>query len=180
MSARKITRFNRRAIKGLTRYFLELVEIIIIVIALSWFAQTYIVELVKVKDNSMLPTLGQNNQVLALKPLKSRTLEQGDVIAFYREGETANVKRVIGLAGDEVKIRNGYVYLNGKPLYEPNLRTPVTVEFPPVIVPANHVFVLNDNRLDNNDSRMWGTIPLEEVIGEVMFCYWPWPQIKFL
>ncbi|NLM21598.1 MAG: signal peptidase I [Peptococcaceae bacterium] len=180
MSARKTTRLNRRAIRGLTRYFLELVEIIIIVIALSWFTQAYIIELVKVSDNSMLPTLGQNNQVLALKLLKSRTLEQGDVIAFYHEGKTTNVKRVIGLAGDEVKIHNGYVYVNNKPRYEPNLRTPVTVEFPPVIVPANHVFVLNDNRLDNNDSRTWGTIPLEKVIGEVMFCYWPWSQLKFL
>jgi len=185
MPARKTTGFNRRIVNNTAKFFLEFVEIVIMVLAISWFSQTYVFGVVTIKDHSMLPTLESNNRVLVSKVLRNRTLDRGDIIALYKETETnatekATVKRVIGLAGDTVEIRNGYVYINNKPYYEPDLSTPVTLEFSPVVVPKNHVFVLNDNRLDDNDSRKWGSIPIEKVIGEVQLCYWPLFQIKFL
>jgi signal peptidase I len=102
-------------------------------------------------------------------------VERGDVVVFRtpfesRSGETIFVKRCIAVAGDEIAIEQGSVLVNGvrMPL-EPG-RTDES--YGPVVVPKNHLFVMGDNRDHSYDSRTWGFLPEENVIGKATFIYW--------
>ena len=90
--------------------------------------------------------------------------------------KTSYIKRVIGLAGDNIKIESGKVYLNGQELNEPYLRDGIKTEqkvFTDIIVPENCVFVMGDNRPQSMDSRSFGCIPLEKVESKVVIRFWP-------
>lgn len=160
----------------------EILEVLIVIFALSWFAQTNLFEFTTVKDDGMLPTLSSNNRVLVDKCFinDESSLSRGEIIVFTDNGGEKSIKRVIALAGDKVEIRNGFTYINGKPQYEPYAYTPVTTVFSQIIVPRNHVFVLNDNRAEQNDSRLNGSIPHKRIVGKAVLCYWPWPNLKVL
>lgn len=90
--------------------------------------------------------------------------------------KTSYIKRVIGVAGDHIKIESGKVYLNGQELNEPYLRGGIKTEqkvFTDIIVPENCVFVMGDNRPQSMDSRSFGCIPLEKVESKVVIRFWP-------
>ena len=90
--------------------------------------------------------------------------------------KTSYIKRVIGVAGDHIKIERGKVYLNGQELNEPYLRDGIKTEqkvFTDIIVPENCVFVMGDNRPQSMDSRSFGCIPLEKVESKVVIRFWP-------
>ena len=90
--------------------------------------------------------------------------------------KTSYIKRVIGVAGDHIKIESGKVYLNGQELNEPYLRDEIKTEqkvFTDIIVPENCVFVMGDNRPQSMDSRSFGCIPLEKVESKVVIRFWP-------
>ncbi len=166
-----------------SKFLIELLEVIIIVFALSWFSKTFIFGFAQMPDDSMLPTLGVNNHILVDKCFykNTRTLKRGDIVVFLTDNnQNENIKRLIGLAGDKIEIRNGFTYVNDKPLYEPYAHIPITNQFKPIIVPDDHIFVLNDNRTAKDDSRLTGSIPKENLVGKAVLCYWPWPRIKSL
>ena len=90
--------------------------------------------------------------------------------------KTSYIKRVIGVAGDHIKMESGKVYLNGQELNEPYLRDGIKTEqkvFTDIIVPENCVFVMGDNRPQSMDSRSFGCIPLEKVESKVVIRFWP-------
>ena len=90
--------------------------------------------------------------------------------------KTSYIKRVIGVAGDHIKIESGKVYFNGQELNEPYLRDGIKTEqkvFTDIIVPENCVFVMGDNRPQSMDSRSFGCIPLEKVESKVVIRFWP-------
>ena len=99
---------------------------------------------------------------------------RGDVVVF-RINPNADllIKRVIGLPGDQVEIHNGRVFINGQALDEPYITQPTYGDYGPLDVPPLHVFVLGDNRSFSNDSRAFGPLPLDSVIGRAWFSYWP-------
>ena len=115
--------------------------------------------------------------------------ERGDVIVFHAPHTDKDfVKRVVGLPGERVEIRAGVVYINGEKLDEPEL-----IEFDPsetwdcirrlpfdCTLQSDDFFVLGDNREDSNDSRDWGSVPLENIVGKVWFVYWPFSDLPFL
>lgn len=92
-------------------------------------------------------------------------------------GKMSYIKRIIGLPGDHVQIKNGKVYLNGEEYEEPYLNGVETGDmngiFTDVIVPENCVFVMGDNRPHSTDSRCFGCIPMEKIEGKVVFRFWP-------
>ena len=100
---------------------------------------------------------------------------RGDIIAFHHDGPTPEtyIKRVIGLPGDRIRIDHGAVYVNGARLQEPYVRYPDGRSFPEVTVPPNSLYVLGDNRADSDDSRFWGFVPENAVLGKAMFGIWP-------
>jgi signal peptidase I len=101
--------------------------------------------------------------------------QRGDVIVFeFPEDRSRDfIKRVIGIPGDTVKVDEGTVYVNGVPLTEPYVNEEHRSNMDEKVVPPGEYFVLGDNRGNSSDSRSWGFVPEENIIGRAMFTYWP-------
>jgi signal peptidase I len=162
----------------------EVGETIILTLVIFFLIQT-VIRNFRVVGTSMVDNLHDGQYLIIDKisynPLVSNILgmggpQRGDVIVFEppnRPGEDY-VKRIIGLPGEQIEIRNGQVLINGQPLAEPFQPTPGTYTMPnPIIVPEDQVFVLGDNRNNSNDSHNWGTLPLENIVGRAWISYWP-------
>lgn len=104
---------------------------------------------------------------------------RGDIVAFRHGDDPPSVfiKRVIGLPGDRIKIRQGTVYVNGARLDEPYIRFHDTNSFVPTVVPAQSLYVLGDNRADSEDSRVFGSVPEQSLIGKAVAGIWPLPSV---
>jgi signal peptidase I len=160
---------------------IEVLEIIIFVFAISWLMKTYVFGFAGVQDEGMMPTLGKYDQVFVSKLfISTASLERGDIAIFLDGERKPHVKRVIGLPGETVEIRNGFTYVNAKPLYEPYAQIPMTYRLESLTVPQGYVYVLNDNRTEQTDSRTLGSIPNERIMGKALFCFWPVSKIKGL
>jgi signal peptidase I len=105
------------------------------------------------------------------------TPERGDVLVFHNPNnlEEDYIKRVIGLPGDTVDIHDGAVFINGKPLVEeyPINAIPTAVTYGPVVIEPNHLFVMGDNRPQSQDSRVFGPLPEELIVGKAWVRVWP-------
>lgn len=172
--------------KSTMRFLFELVEIVLIAFALSWVLRTYVIEARKVPTGSMLPTIQLEDRVIVDKFFfkKFDHISPGDIIVFHpppsAHATEDFIKRVVGLAGDKVEIRNRTTYVNGQPLYEPYVVDQSRNEFGPIVVPADAVFVMGDNRNNSADSREWGFLPTQNITGRTLFRYWPLDQIGAL
>jgi len=100
---------------------------------------------------------------------------RGDIVAFRHERSAPSVylKRVIGLPGDRINVIGGVVYVNGARLSEPYVRFADRRSFSAVIVPARTLYVLGDNRANSDDSRFWGFVDQDQVIGKAIAGIWP-------
>ena len=103
---------------------------------------------------------------------------RGEVIIFHFPGDDTGerdfVKRVIGEPGDTVEIKKGRVFVDHVPLDEPYLtQRDTTTNYGPTTVPKDHFFVLGDNRRASHDSRHWGLVPAEELVGRAWVSFWP-------
>ena len=102
-------------------------------------------------------------------------IHRGDIVAFRHErsGPSVYLKRVIGLPGESVAIRGGVVYVDDRALPEPYVRYRDVQTLGPVRVPADAYYVLGDNRANSDDSRAWGFVPGDDVIGKAVLAVWP-------
>ena len=170
-----------------------------VAVALAFLVQAYIVKPYRVPTPSMANTVKAGERVLIDRTVYHyRSIRRGDIIAFRGPQVVDHIvllKRVIGLPGDTLSLKDGLVYVDGKLLYEPYLRSSdgsVTETLPassfggpvsdapwtlarPYTVPAGHYFMMGDNRMDSYDSRYWGPIARSDVIGRAFAVYWP-PQ----
>ena len=108
-----------------------------------------------------------------------QTPQRGEVIIFrYPNDPTRDfVKRVMGLPGDVLEIRDGRLLVNGEYMAEPYVTKPDRSDMSPVLVPERSYFVLGDNRGLSNDSRDWGPVPYENLVGKAWFTYWPFDRL---
>lgn len=146
---------------------------------LLFFVVNLISTRIRVEGISMEPNLHDGQFVLVNKlAYRWNDPQRGDVIVFYYPLDPSRrfIKRLIGLPGDVVTIRAGEVYVNGERLVEPYASPPTTQEDTWRIGPGE-TFVMGDNRDDSSDSRRWGPLPLDEIIGKASFAYWPPDEI---
>lgn len=103
------------------------------------------------------------------------TPQRGDVVAFSHDGDPPEtyIKRIIGIAGDHIRIDRGAVVLNGTRVVEPYVAYADSRSFPETTVPPNSVFVLGDNRLNSEDSRVFGSVAVERLMGKALVGLWP-------
>ena len=139
----------------------------------------------------MYPTFKNGEYILTnLIALRTNGLQRGDVIVFQAppDHEKDFIKRIIGLPGDTVMLHNGFVYLNGKKLDENaylhnDVRTyggAFLKDDEPFKVPDNNYFVMGDNRPFSSDSREWGLLERNMVIGKSSFVYWPVTNMRLV
>ena len=187
-----------RSVRVVLDWVFTIVGAILIVLALkAWVVNPY-----RIPSSSMEPTLHCarpalgcearfSDRVLANRFIfRFRSPKRGEIIVFKTPPEAAIrcgsggtfVKRLIGLPGDRVSERDGYVYINGARLDEPYLKPDRRDHEAPRTWPRvapGHYFFMGDNRRQSCDSRMWGTVPRANLIGEVFFVYWPPNRIGF-
>jgi signal peptidase I len=181
----------------------EYFESIVIAVILALFIRTFVVQAFKIPTGSMEENLligdhllvnkfvfGPTETALERTLLPVGTIKRGDILVFKFpvEPDRDFIKRVIGLPGETVELREKKVYINGKPLDEPYvhfLQPPgaeselhevtsfdVRERYGPVTVPANQYFMMGDNRDNSQDSRYWGFMPRENVKGKALLIYW--------
>ncbi len=134
-----------------------------------------------VHGQSMEPCLHENERVIIdLVSLRWREPRRGEIIVLRLPNRRSDplIKRVIGLPGDTVAIRGGKVLVNEEVLNEPYLDQITLGRMPAKVVPEAHVFVLGDNRGASNDSRYFGMVPYETVLGRAWLRYWPPSEVE--
>ena len=153
----------------------ELIETLVIALVMVLAINTLSAR-IRVDGYSMEPSLHNNNYVIVSKVSYAPfgEIERGDVIVFRfpRDPDQDYIKRVIGLPGDQVEILSGKVYVNDVLLDEPYIMETTRRE-DSTVVPAGHVYVMGDNRNDSSDSRIWGGVEIENIVGKAVFTYWP-------
>lgn len=159
-----------------------LISVVLAVIVILFLYQP-----VKVEGTSMMPSLVDKERIFINKfsyRFGFGSVERGDTVVFWYPGDLSKsyIKRVIGLPGDLVSIRNGVVSVNGKTLKEdyvpPEYRDHSNMD--PYRVPQGDYFVLGDHRSFSNDSRSWGPVPRANIYGKAVFVYWPLDKIGVL
>jgi signal peptidase I len=150
-------------------------EILIASAIIAYMLLTFVVQPTRVQGISMQPTL-HTGQRLVMEKISYLVdaPHQGDIVVIEPEySATALIKRVIATSGDTVEIKDGVVYVNGQALSpsDYNYYTPGTLRL--TEIPQGHVFVLGDNRSHSNDSRAFGTISEDEILGRAVFSYYP-------
>lgn len=147
-----------------------------------YFLIDSVVARVRVENISMEPTL-QPGEFLLVNKLAYRlgNFQYGDIIVFHYPPNPSEdyIKRVIGLPGDEVTVKDNQVKVNGYPLTEPYISAPPHYDGT-WKVPEDSIFVLGDNRNQSSDSHSWGFVPTNYVVGKALVIYWPFSELKVL
>lgn len=174
------------------RVTLEWVGVIVLALVAAFLVKTFVLQTFFIPSASMETTLHVGDRVFVNKLAYSfHSVHRGDVVVFtLPPGESAGtgvddlIKRVIGLPGETIEARNGRVYIDGRPLAEPWLPKGVSpVAGLPLVkqrVPADHYFLMGDNRGDSSDSRHFGPIPGDLIVGRAFVRIWPFSHLGFL
>ncbi|NLB87972.1 MAG: signal peptidase I [Syntrophomonadaceae bacterium] len=164
----------------------EMLTVIVTAFILAMILRTFVVEGRIIPSGSMLPTLQIQDRVLVNKFIYYfKEPQRGEIVVFSPpEAISADqdyIKRVIGLPGETVEIKEGKVFINDKPLIEPYLPETINYEFGPVVVPENSLLVLGDNRNHSFDSHLWNAwLTQDRLKGKAFMIYWPINHIDLL
>lgn len=190
----------RKSEKSVVR---EYAEAIVIAVLLALFIRSFVVQAFKIPSGSMLSTLQIGDHLLVNKfiygvklPVTGTVIipwkdpKRDDIVVFKypKDRATDYIKRVVGVAGDTIEIRNKQLYINGKAIENPRIQfTDTNIKkasagprdnMGPVKVPEASIFVMGDNRDNSYDSRFWGFVPLQDVLGKAFILYWSWDLQK--
>jgi len=154
---------------------------LVVALGLAMIIIVFFYQPVKVEGTSMAPLLSDQERIFINKFVYHfEPIGRGDVVVFWYllDRTKSFIKRVVGLPGDEVEIRRGRVYINGKTLEEPYVPSQYidTAAYGPVQIPRDEYFVMGDHRISSNDSRIFGPVPSAFIYGKAVFAYWPWTQ----
>lgn len=154
----------------------EVVETILLALVLAFLIRTFVLESFEVNGTSMLPTLHNDDRVLVNKFLYDFTSPHtGQIIVFKSPVIPSQdwIKRVIGVPGDTIMVKNNVVYINGKRYPEPFLKYRQSINVPPTKIPPGYLWVEGDNRPKSYDSRIFGLLPMKNIRGQAFLIWWP-------
>ncbi len=152
---------------------------------LAFIVIVFLYQPVQVEGTSMMPRLANHERIFINKFVyRFEPIQRGDIVVFRYPLDMSKsyIKRVVGLPGEWVSIRDGRVYVDGRRLMERYI-PPSYLDhqsYPPVYVEPDHYFVLGDHRESSNDSRVWGTVDRNDIYGKAVFVYWPFSQLGSL
>ncbi|HLA81509.1 MAG TPA: signal peptidase I [Thermoleophilia bacterium] len=163
--------------RGTLGVVLEIVAIVVAAFAIAMLVQAFLFKPFTVHQVSMQPTLQEGDRILINRLIYHfHDPRSGDVIVFHSpmiEGEDL-VKRVVAVAGDRVSVHDGALYVNGARKDEPYLlEQRFSGSHPDTVIPPGQVFVMGDNRNNSGDSRLFGPIDIDSIIGSAFVIYWP-------
>ncbi|MBQ4133815.1 MAG: signal peptidase I [Desulfovibrionaceae bacterium] len=178
---------------------IEYIEAIIVALVIAIVVRTFVVQPFSIPSESMLNTLIKGDCVMVNKfiygikiPFTNDYLveleapQRGDVVVFEfpRNPSIDYIKRIVGLPGDTIAVHNKQLYVNGSRVDEPyaihiypDMQLPQD-NFGPITVPEGEYFMMGDNRDDSADSRAWGTVKRNAIIGKAWRLYWSWGSIS--
>ncbi len=168
----------------------EWIKALAVAVILAFVIRSFLFAPFVVDGTSMMPNLHDRERLIVTKLIYFiQDPKPGDVIVFHATKERDYIKRVIGVAGDKVEMKNDQLLINNQPVEETYLNEykkqakiegyPLTADFGPVEVPKGELFVMGDNRRNSKDSRMIGAIPLESVVGRADVVFWPLSEFRF-
>ncbi len=170
--------------------------LVIAILIKTIFIQAYIIPSASMMDTLLIgDCLIANKVAYNLKiPFTNKILinigtpKRYDVVVFKypKSRKVKYIKRIIGLPGESVELRNNHTFVNGvlleddRGIFKELPFSSVPKDFGPVLVPENHIFVMGDNRNNSSDSRIWGFVNIDEIIGKATVIYWSWDKTRKL
>lgn len=162
----------------IVKEIIEWIAVVVVAVVLAYFVNHFIIVNAIVPSSSMEKTIMTGDRVIGYRLAYSFSEpERGDIIIFKFPDDESKlyIKRLIGLPGETVEIKEGKVFVDGEALDEPYLTVTTEGTFGPYTVPEGHYFMLGDNRNNSADSRYWNNTYLarEKIVGKAVFKYWP-------
>lgn len=160
------------------RWVIEVVVIVAAAFVLALLVQQFVVKPFAIPSPSMEPTLVEGDRVLVNRLVYHfRSPERGDIVVFHppdRPGSDPFIKRVVAVSGDSVAVHDGVLWVNEVPQDEPYIKEhPILEDFPETTIAPGYVWVMGDNRNNSGDSRVFGPVSEEAIMGEAFAVYWP-------
>ncbi|MDJ0728914.1 MAG: signal peptidase I [Crocosphaera sp.] len=168
--------------------WVELAQTVVTAVILAFGIRTFVAEARYIPSSSMEPTLEINDRLIIEKlSYHFREPVRGDVVVFHPtdrlkdEGfHEAFIKRIIGLPGETVQVKEGKVYINGSEITEKYIAEDPNYDYGPKVVPEGEYLVLGDNRNNSLDSHYWGFVPKDKIIGKAFVRFWPFNRLGSL
>lgn len=200
-SDREVEKVNAVPAQSAKNLLRELAEGLVTAVVVALLLKAFIIQAFRIPSGSMIPTLDVGDQILVYKLsyglrspfgdhywIRFHGPSRGDVVVFrYPKDESKDfIKRVIGVPGDHVSVRKKIVYINGRPLKESYIQyiQPFETDQPDRdnmaerVVPPGKYFVMGDNRDDSYDSRFWGFVKRDKILGKAVLVYWSWNGVS--
>lgn len=159
----------------------EIIEAVIIALVVTIVIRSFIVDIFRIPSPSMVPTIEVGDRVVVTRfSYWFGEPQRGDIVVFKYPNDTKidYIKRVIGLPGETVAFHDNQLYIDGEAVAESYLSPDVlTNDFGPITIPENSYFMCGDNRQNSSDSRSWGFVAEDLLIGKGQFIYWPFERM---
>jgi signal peptidase I len=160
----------------------EIGETVVPAVIIALFINLFLAQATQVLGQSMEPTLHSSQRVVIEKvSYRLHGPRRGDIVVIDSEDQSEMlIKRVVGLPGETIEVNHGRVTIDGEPLEEAWTHKEGGGDFGPQTIPPLHVFVLGDNRGASNDSRNFGPVPIDDIVGQAWVSYWPPAEVGFV
>jgi len=171
---------RQRIVAGLKAALHDLVTTVLPAVVIALLIHAFLAQATRVYGQSMEPNLHSDERLVVEKlSYRFHGPRRGDIVVLHDPagGPELLIKRVIGLPGERVTIADGRVYIDGVALDEPYVAQTTQGNGRAWIVPPLTVFVMGDNRSASRDSRVFGPVPLDQIVGRAVFRYWPLAEI---